>query len=742
MKGYVKSLKKDYRHWICIIITLISLGLGYFFPNSIPRLAESIRDLFTSILYYFAEIFAPNVNTVYPTVLQKQEWFFAPQIWEPIKFLPSSLEEFIVFWWDFCKQIFNIDHIKAYFSLIFDFIEFLSRFLLLLIPLLLLFYIEINNIKNKRCTERNKKSKPLLYFEFFLFHVLTPIGNWCKEFIYFCFNNSKYLISWFIIWCMHFNVFSIVISFVAYYLYFTSSWKIFTIYSQLLKLQTDLTPMIRFLPAIVWILIGIKIYNHICKSIAFDYLRYAQRCNEAVIRARGVVSIIAGKMRMGKTKLATSMALVTEKVIYDDMYDVMLKYERQFPNFSWQLFRDELDRLIYNRKIVDLDSCRETVQRMGKWFVYVSNRYSYAEYQYFIRKYRVKIDRTFEYDYDHYATKYNDNLRVTMLFRALEEYACAYWTFTIKTTLVFANYSIRDDSQLKSLGNKPYRDNDFLHRNPELRAMYSRYAHILDMDMLRLQTKMVEDNEYSRVLHPGAYVISEIDKERKNMLELKEIKMSTDEANQKNDGFNATLMMSGHANLVDYIPIIKFFGDLQRPENLGAGARELGEVIHIVEKSDTAPVLPFFSSYWFTQGMFEWFKGIWTSFKNEYDINRCDQTLFVYLIDNLVTKINNHYDKIHGLFGMQTLTLEIEDGTLEGETTREYWRSMSIFDLSERYSSDCLKGVFKSDKPNEKHIDDYVMYEGIMPTPEELGMQHSYFYNGVSKMKESEKDSA
>ena len=60
---------------------------------------------------------------------------------------------------------------------------------------------------------------------------------------------------------------------------------------------------------------------------------------------------------------------------------------------------------------------------------------------------------------------------------------------------------------------------------------------------------------------------------------------------------------------------------------------------------------------------------------------------------------------------------------------------LAIRDRSERYSTDCLKGVFVTDPPNKKHIDDYLMYEGIMPTPKELSMQHSYFYNGIHKMK-------
>ena len=740
MKKIIRKFKDDYRHYICTFFLFVSIAAGHFFPNGIPRVIESIRDLVTSFVYYFVEIFSRRTNKIDATVLRSSELVFGKEIWKPITLLPATLEEFFAFWHEYWKLVFNIDNLLSFFNLISDVFFYSSRILLIMGPLLILIAFELQDIKNTVCTDRHKKSRQLLNFEAFLYDVVKPCLEWFKGLVYFVFENKIYLKIFLIVWAINLNVISIAVSILAYFFYLVSSWNFLSIYGQLLKLQKDLTPVVRFIPGIVWFCLGYKLLDHISRSIGSDRLYYAQRCNEAVIRDRGIVTIIAGGMRKGKTKLATSMSLVAEKVIFDDMYKVMCKYEGYFPNFPWQIFRDELSRLIDNRIIVDLDSARSNVQKMGKWFEYIYKRYSFCEYQYFSRKYRVKIDRSFSYNYDLYPVTYNDSLKITPLFKALEEYACAFYTFTVKTNLIFANYSIRDDSILRSYGNKPFRDNDFLRRSPELRAKQSTYSHILDMDMLRLQTKVEKDNDNARVLHPGAYIISEIDKERKNMLELKEMKVNTDDANQKNDGFNATLMMAGHANLVDYIPIIKFFGDLQRPENLGAGARELGDVINIVDKTDIIPVLPFFSPYWLTSSVFYLFKRSWDKYKDEYDKHRSDQILFVYLVQNIVSILDNYFKKIENFYGIQTLKLEIQSGSLEGESKIDKWRSISIFDLAERYSSDCLKGVFVSDPPNEKHIDDYIMYEGILATPEELSMQKSYFYDGIHKMKGDSKN--
>ena len=214
------------------------------------------------------------------------------------------------------------------------------------------------------------------------------------------------------------------------------------------------------------------------------------------------------------------------------------------------------------------------------------------------------------------------------------------------------------------------------------------------------------------------------------------MKMNTDETNQKNDLHNACIMMSRHAAVVANRVFIRIIADLQRPEAWGAGGRELGEVIYISDKSDLAPALPFCSPYWLCQGFFEWIKNKWESFYAEYIENRCDSTLFTYLAKNITAKINNHYDKINGLFGTQTLSLEIQSGRMDGEVKKEKWRLIMKKDRSRRYRTACLEAVFDSYEPNTMHIDDFIMYAGEVGTQEENELQNSYFQNDIKKMKE------
>ena len=737
VKHKIKQFKKDYRHIICAVITLISLGMGFLFPNGIPRLAESVRDLVTSFVYYVAELFFRDENPVNATVMQIQEWKFADQIWKPIKLFPDSWEEFKLLWNNYWDVFFSWENFERYLTFVGDLLYYFSRIMLVLLPLIMVVILKINSYKDKRCNVRNLESKQLKGFKKFQFNRIYPVVGWCKDFVTFLKENSIYQSTWLVLWCLHFNVFSMVIAFIAYYLYFVSSWNFVSLFTQFLKLLNDLTPMIRFIPGIIWCIIGVKVYNRICRSMAFNRLYYAESCNRSFLRGRGVVTTVYGEMGIGKTQMITSMALSAEIEQFDMAFEILLEKDTMFPNFPWQIFRDQLKKRIDNHTIVDLPTCRNWVRSYRTFFDRITAlRYTSEEYQ-TLRKKKglLKNDYTFGYDYTHYATTYNDNLKITHLFEALEDYACAYLIFTVKTTLLFSNYSIRVDSILTDLGNMPSRDNDFFNRDPEYQEAYSHHAHIIDMDMIRLGKKIIKGNPKARRLSFGVFVITEIDKEFKNMQELKEMKINEKEANQKNDLHNACLMMCRHAAVVSNRVFIRIIADLQRPEAWGAGGRELGEVIYISDKTEIAPALPFFSPYWLCQGVFSWIKGLWDNFYSTYIENRSDNTLFTYLAKNITAKINNHYDKVNGLFGTQTLKLEIQSGRMDGEIKNDKWRLITKKDRSRRYKTACLEAVFDSYEPNTMHIDDFIMYAGEVGTDAENQLQNSYFQMDIAKMK-------
>jgi len=738
--AYWCLIKKDYRHIICLAITLISVGFGFLFPNALPRLAETFRDLGTSAAYYFCEIFASGNNPIKATVLKMPEWTWAKDIWEPLRLFPWTWEEFKVLWGKFWEAFFSGQNFVAYWEAVGDFLYYFSRFALLIVPVILLIIVSLNGYKRTYCTDRHKRSPQLQRFEQIQFKVIYPIIAWCKDFVLFCKENAVYYKIWLGLWMLHFNVISLIIALLAFYLYFAVSFDFVGIYTQILKLLVDLAPMVRFIPGIIWLAIGAWVYNRTCRSMAFQRLYYAERCNRAFLRGRGVVTTIYGEMGIGKTQMVTSMALSAEIEQFDMAFEILLEQDMKFPNFPWQRFRDQLKKRIDNREIVDLPSCRAYVKRCRMFFDRISEIYSAQEYREKRKKYKLlKEDYTFGYDYTHYSTMYNDELKITHLYEALEDYACAYLIFTVKTSLLFSNYSIRVDSILKDIGNMPFRDTDFFNRDPRLQESYSRHAHIIDIDMLRLGKKIVKGNPKARRLSFGVYVITEIDKEFKNQLQLKETKIKEDETNQKNDLHDACLMMMRHAAVVSNRVFIRLIADLQRPEAWGAGGRELGEIVYISDKSELEPTLPIASPYWLCYGIFAGIKSKWNDFKSELEINRSDSTLFVHLVKNIISKINNHYDKVNGLFVMQTLTLELQSGRMDGDVKKDKWRILTKKDRSRRYRTACLEAVFDSYEPNFMHVDDFIMYAGEVGTQAENELQNSYFQNDIKNMKELNK---
>ena len=735
LKMHFQMLKADTKKLICDCITFISIAFGFIFPNGIARLGESCRDLGTSLAYYFQQLFKLDY-TVRPTVIDMPTWELSPDKWELVTFFPYTFEEFKELWRVYWQAFITKENIVAYFAFLGDVLFYISRYSVFIIPVFLLLTMALNKLKTKHVTQRGKKSKALIKGEKFTFKYIYPAVAKIKDLVCYIKENDSYYKSWLVLWLIHFNIFTIVIEGIAFYLFFCASWNPLRIYDQLLKLQIDLSPMIRFIPGIAWACTGVKIYNHICRSMGFARLYYYERCNRKFLEERGIANTVYGKMGRGKTQMITSMALSSEIKQWDDAFEIMLEMDLMFPNFPWQRLRDELKKRIDRREIVDFKSCRKLMRHWGNCFDRAIEGRTVARWQKHLKRSKnIKVDYTFGYDFDHYATTYNNELEIVKLYKAIEDYACAYIVFTVKTTLIFANYSIRVDSIIKDLGNMPLRDNDFFHRDPRFQDAYSRHAHIIDMDMLRLGKKFVFDNPKARTVSFGVHVITEVDKERKNTQELKEVKINEKECNQKNDLFNACVMMIRHAVVIANRVFIILIFDLQRPEAWGAAGRELGDVINIEDKGELSPVLPILSPYWICHTLFKWVKKKWDSFYTEYIHHRSDNTLLVHCLKNIIAKINNHYDKVEGQFGKQTLKLELQDGKMEGKVIKDKWRILVKKDRAKRYKTACLEAVFDSYKPNTMHIDDFQMYASEVGSQEENELQNSYFQTDIINMK-------
>ena len=722
---------------MCCGVTFVVILLFPLFANSILRLIESFRDLGTSFVFYFYQLLSPDYNPIVPTVLEMPEWELLPEIWEPIKLLPSSWEEFAQFWSAYFSILFDWHNFLFYWYRISDFLFYGSRILLLMMPLGVGIFMLLSMNRDKECRDRDKKSLPLVYFLKFQNRVLDPTVVWCKAFLFYLKAHPGFYYSWVALFCLYFNVYSVFFSFLAYYLYFVSSWNLLTIYGQLLKLQKDLTPVIRFVPGILWFLGGAKLYNMACCKYADKTLAAAERANRAVIKLLSIISCVGGNPGAGKTTLITSMALTTQAAFFDDAFKIMRTREQQFPNFPWQRLRDELLYFIARGVLCDINQVKKLYGSRKRAYDYMTTVLTDTQLRRMLRKHPEVRYYTYGYNFRRYRSSYVDGVKVVHLYDAIESYAAAYMLYSVKTNLIFSNYSIRTDSQISDKGNLPLRDNDFFDRDPANQAAYSRYSHILDFDILRPGKKIIAGNKNANGAPVGVYVISEIDKEFKNMNLLKEMKINAEETNQKNDLHDVALMMIRHGAVIDYVPFVKVFADLQRPEAWGAGGRELGSVIFIADKTPMLPALPVFSTYWFTEGIYAWIQKKWDKFYADHCYRRADETLSVYLGRNLISAASKHYERLQGMYGMQTLLLEIQSGKMDDEPRQEKWRIMSFKDFAVRNRTDCQASIYDKPDRNTMHIDDFDCYAGVLATKDECAKQNSYFQRDIHKMKEN-----
>lgn len=281
---------------------------------------------------------------------------------------------------------------------------------------------------------------------------------------------------------------------------------------------------------------------------------------------------------------------------------------------------------------------------------------------------------------------------------------------------------------MQDAGNFPMWSFDFF---PKKRRTKSRHSHILDFDVLRLGKKVVENNKNAGSFEFGVVVISEIGKERGNTLELKEVKKGTDETNQKNDLFNSWLKMCRHSATVDNFPFIKVFTDEQRPESWGADARDLADIIQIIDSGDTRLALPFYSiEDMISEWTFNKFIGLYYDFR----FRRGDNTLLVYMLKSIVSMIYKHNARMYSRFGYCVLKIEKERGTMDGKTERKKYFLMNHKIYSQRFSTDCFSDYFNDfAKKTKVGLNDYREYDKEKATVAELKAQNSYFINALYK---------
>ena len=330
------SILKNYRHIICISITVILVVLGIFvFNGSVWRIIESGQDFGTSVAYWFLETFdIPNDLMPTVTLLPKAPPWSSGSV--PKIFLPATWEAFAVemkkYWVAWADIYTLLYYIIFLIEVVLNVVAISFDLFLILFVLKLIF----NRYLSKQNNDDDKESKPLKRFKRIIDCIYPPVRRFFVD-LYVFIRNSVYWKIWAFLLVIYTGALSICLELVAFLFYFSVSFDVLSIYAFFYKVVYDLAIFFEVIPPFITIVGAVILYEFICRKIGYNGLYHRERCNRGFLNDRGVVTIVWGEMGVGKTALITDCMLSAEVQLRDDAYEVILESDMKFPNFTWAI---------------------------------------------------------------------------------------------------------------------------------------------------------------------------------------------------------------------------------------------------------------------------------------------------------------------------------------------------------------------------------------------------------------------
>ena len=688
-----------------IVSAVVSAGIvalgAVVFRESWLRAWEAILDLLRSLGFYFCELFALQ-HTIVPTVTEKSKIYLLE-----FRFADNA-SDFFSDAGAYFTLLFSGGNFRGFLAGLEDGMLVFARVITVAVPTVLLLVLIIRMMYHRPNRNHGRDTLPLRLFRGAMRYTYVPLKRWVRSFRDFLRSHGWLWKLWLFVFSVHLNLVSIVIAFLAFYFYFAVSFDVPSVFVQVYKLVADLQVFFRTVPLWAFALLVYPVFCRRREKIALGRLRHFEARNCGFINELPIVSMAVGSMGKKKTTLITDMALSQEVMFRQRALEILQNNDMKFPYFPWMLFEDELRRCMEYGTVYNLASVKA-------WVALKRSR--------FARHHNIHW-QLYGYELERYGDTFDDALKVNGLFDVLETYALGYFIYVMESSLIVANYSVRTDNALIDRGNFPLWDLGFFPKN---RREESRHAHILDFDVLRLGRNVMEHNPRAGSFEFGVVCVTEIGKERGNMLELKEMKKGAETANQKNDLFNSWLKMCRHSATVDNFPFVKVFTDEQRPESWGADARELADIINITSCGKTRLALPFYAlEEMVSEWMAEWFLSLYTDLR----FLRGDNTLLVYLLKGVTAWLWRRNLRVYNRFGYCVLRLEKERGTLDGRFSCKKYFLMNAKIYAQRFSTDCFSDYFNDmARKSKSGLQDYLEYMTERATVEELKKQNSYFIN-------------
>ena len=691
-------------HIVSVVLIVLSALIGVLFClDSYIRFGLAVQSFGLSMGFFFCKLF--GISPSFDVRANK-----LPST-PPVEILPSTPDGFEIRFRRFGTLFVDGANVEAYFGAFGRFLYYILIALAVLLFFALLFRLVFAVSGRRVVTGRLTESRPLRAYKRIVTVCVTPTVAYVKDCIEFVRARREYSFTLLTVWLFNLNIPTIAFGAFAWLFYFLVSGDFISIYTNLVRLASDLKRTFSVLPLWVWVIVWLIVFDVACRRIAENRLRSMESVNCTLLDELPICTMLVGTMGTGKTLLLTDMTLSRQAMFRDRSRDKLVELQMQFSSFRWQLFEIEISAGIINKTLYNLASCRKFV------------RDRYREWE------KADKDMKLLYGYDGPMT-YDDGLSRRGLWEVLMSYVQLFYIYTVASTVIASNYSIRDDSKLIDLGNFPMWDSDFIARTAD-DVDESIYSHILDFDAFRLGKKVKKNNPHSGSFEFGVVAITEVGKERGNRFDTDGLKKDDERANRVNDGFNRWLKMCRHSSTVEFFPYISVYMDDQRPESLGSDARELCIIVYIDPDIDRDNAIPFYwAREWLYRRLYERLAALYT----DHRVRRSDRTLRSHIIHSLAAALYRRHCRTDNKYGYRRYTLGLEAGTQDGPLRTRPYYLVHKKTLAKRYDTACFADIFaRQAMKTSGGVDKYPEYKKVRASVTEMLGQQSYFVDELIK---------
>ncbi len=696
-------------HIICIITLIIPFVLILINSNAlIDRIIISMKCFADNVRYYFLTIFDKETSDS----IQSYDFLFENlyEVGKTLEIVPKNYELFV-------------EQITSYFAMPINgdiWLDYIEKLLIdiifwLRIIMIALLAVPFYKLLKYKFLHENKKTnfdetKPYKIAIIINDKIMYPFKKIINKFTNFIKENRYYLIILVvevIVLCRGVNI---VLDFIGFYFYFVASFKIVTIYKEVIMLICDLFPILKHISTFGFIVINYFLLCLIRRKIGYKKLMYLEKYNKGFISSLGVTTLIDGTPGSDKTLTATDMTISKEEMLRSQALDILFEIYLRFPNFDYYALETELITA------VEFGNIKNQVQ-IKYWMRNKKKR--------FLKN--PSIEKIFGYDYKHLKMYHYDELKNEYIFDALSDYARAYFVYALSGALSMSNYAIRHDIDEYD-GKFPLYGYDYFKRDYRDINDSSMYAKIIDYDAFRLGKKIIKDNPNANIIDGCVVVEDENDKERRNQLTTRHLDYNSETANQLNDGYNDFLKMVRHFCTIRHRCFFARFSTMQRSNDVDSGSREVNEYVLNLKSSEKEwkSAMPL---WWIEPILCEFIIARYRNFYLKYRNNRCDKTLIMLTLGTIASCCNRYLEKYENTFDYYTREIEKKYSSDTSKVVREdKYFIMKKKAYCDRYSTDCYSNARENKYLKAKvGFKDRETYTSNKATIDELKMQHSYF---------------